>query len=123
MELNPTPVMNLTLFPAGGTSSLTSEVTITKKSEQNDPVAPVVVPSGLRPAFALQGNSAHLSQEGHSGPSLSQEPLSQVGFWKLESQGPSFLGRVKPQDKVSSVLFQQTLQRQSICKRKVSITD
>lgn len=66
----------------------------------------------------VTGTHAHLTQGGCCPPSISQEPLSQVGFWKLESLVPSFLGHVEHQGKVSSALFQQTLQKQAICKRK-----
>lgn len=78
MELNPTPVMNLTLSPAGGNSSLTSEVTIPEKSEQNDPAAPVVVPQWPEASIRSPGKQC--------------SPVSGGSLWPFTLSGGTFSG-------------------------------
>lgn len=76
--VEPKTVMNLTLSPAGGTSSLTSEVTIPKKSKQNDPVAPVMVPQWPETSI-------------HS-PGKQRSPVSGGTLWPFSLSGAPFSG-------------------------------
>lgn len=105
-----------------------SEVTVLPEREQNDTCpSPEVTPQWPEARHVLPGECPgtrpHLSWGGCPRPSLSQEPLSQVGFCRLDSLGPSSLGHVEPQDTVSSALFQQTLQRHQFAKERKRITD